>query len=110
MARPTPFLFCRYSLTRDDRQLSATEQLRLLSDIRGVVVAYRKSDPADDDRDTFAMKPTSFRIGHRVVLVWHVGYYVGLRSEAEYNQNDDDIIESLVATNGIKHTKFGLLG
>ena len=106
MARPTPFLFCRYSLARNDIQLSAAEQLRLLNEVRGIVVAYRKTDPADDDRDTFAMKPTSFRIGHRVILVWHVGYYVGLRSEAEYNQNDDDIIESLVATNGIKHTKF----
>src|ERR1700730_8373626 len=106
MARPTPFLFCRYSINRSDRPLSASEQLRLLNDIRGIVVAYRKNDPAEDDRDNFAMKPTNFRIGHHVILVWHVGYYVGLRSEAEYNENNDDIIESLVATNGIKHTKF----
>jgi hypothetical protein len=106
MPRPTPFLFCRYTISRNDRPLGASEQLTLLNSIRGQVVAYRKPDPSDEDRDTFAMKPSAFNVGQRSGLVWYVGYYVGIRSEASYNQTDDDIIERLVETNGIKFTKF----
>ena len=106
MPRPIPFLFCRYTISRNDRPLGASEQLTLLNSIRGRVVAYRKVDPSEGDRNTFAMKPSTFNIGHRRSLVWYVGYYVGIRSEASYNQADDDIIERLVETNGIKFTKF----
>lgn len=106
MPRPIPFLFCRYSVTRNGRSLGASEQLALLNNIRGRVVAYRKTDPADEDRDSFAMKPSSFEVAGRSVIVWYVGYYLSVRAEAAYNQANDDIIESLVATSGIKFTKF----
>jgi hypothetical protein len=106
MPRPIPFLFCRYTVSRNGRPLGASEQLDLLNTIKGQVVAYRKIDPSEEDRNTFAMKPSTFNIGSRQALVWYVGYYVGIRSEASYNQTDDDIIERLVATTGIKFTKF----
>jgi hypothetical protein len=106
MARPIPFLFCRYHISRNGRPLGSSEQLAVLNSIKGRVVAYRKVDPSEEEHDTFAMKPSTFNLGQRSCLVWYVGYYVGIRSEAAYNQSDDDIIETLVKTNSIKYTKF----
>jgi hypothetical protein len=106
MARAVPYLFCRYVFTMRKKALSAEEQLSLLQELKGVAVVYRKRDPGPDDADTFAMKPVKFVTSGRTALTWCVGYYVKQRVEVEYDQKADDIVETMVDTDGIKFTRF----
>jgi hypothetical protein len=107
MARPVPYLFCRYQLLQGKQALSGAEQIALLREIRGVMVPYRQADPDEADADTFSMKPGQFTIdGQHTGITWCVGYYLHQREEAEYNKDDDEIIEAYVETGGIRFTKF----
>jgi hypothetical protein len=107
MARPVPYLFCRYEILRRKQALSGTEQIELLRDLRGVLFPYRKYDPEEADADTFAMKPGQFTIDDTYTgATWCVGYYLHQREEAEYDKDDDEIVEAYRKTDGIRFTKF----
>ena len=106
MARPIPFLFCRYTFTRRGRPLSAEEQHTELMKLRGVTVVHRKGDDLEAEPDTLTMMPSIWLQSGKNGVAWACGYYVRARTEANYDPETDSISQELVGSAGIRYTKF----
>src|ERR1700741_3831004 len=106
MPREIPYLFCRYDFVRKGKALDEPEQKKLLDDLRGVRIAYRNKDAAEDEFDTFEMTPRHFNFEGVGALSWCVGYDLHTRNKADYDAAQDEIDEYTVETDGIKYTRF----
>jgi hypothetical protein len=106
MARPTAYLFCRYQILESDNPLAPSEEWSVLEEARGKPIAYRKRDPTPDDHDTFLMRPRQKMLHGLAVHTWAIAQDVKYRERSTYDKNTDEISESYVETDEIRHTKF----
>lgn len=106
MSRTIPYLFCRYQMTIHDEPLTGDEQLELLTDLRGRMVAHRKANPSPLDEDTFIMKPKQKAYEGQYVLTWHVAQHVNMRQRTKYDRDNDDVVDEAVETDEVRHTKI----
>ncbi len=100
MARQTPFQVFSYSISRNERQYSGLEQLKLLQEIKGRRTYHHKRNPTADDNDTFVMFPREEKVGRYRVIIFGVGQDVQGRVRANYDQDLDQVVMDYVATNG----------
>ena len=100
------YSFCRYQFSLFDSPLGTSEQLELLENLRGVMVAHRKADPSPDDHDTFVMQPVRREVLEHTVLTWYVAQSIRAREIARYDSKRDEVHEHLIETDEIRYTKF----
>jgi hypothetical protein len=107
MARPAPYVFCRYQvLDEDEKPLSAREEFELFEDVKGKAIAYRVRQPKSEDFDTYLMKPREKRISSYTVHTWEVSQDIRFREVTMYDKRRDETKDEIVETNEIRHTKF----
>jgi hypothetical protein len=106
MARPIPYLFCRYQLIADGSALSAAEEFDLLKKMRGQRIAHRIRDAQPDDADTYLVKPREKLIAGRRVHTWEIAQDRKTRERTKYDQVKDETTDETVRTDEIRHTKF----
>jgi hypothetical protein len=106
MARPTPYLFCRYEISKDEDALSGKEQLALFEKMRGKSIAYRVRDPSSDDETTFLMRPRQRKFQDYLVLTWRVADQLNYRERTRYDTGKDEEFEEYEETDEIRRTAF----
>jgi hypothetical protein len=106
MARAVPYLFCRYVILDDEDPITPEEEWSMLNEIKGQPIAYRVSDPKPDDFDTFLMRPRRKQHAGNTVHTWVVARDIRERERSRHDKRADDVIDDLVSTEEIKHTKF----
>ncbi len=106
MARSIPYAFCRYEISLFNNPLSREEQFEMLDDLVGRMVAHRKSNPSSADEDTFIMQVKTREILGYHTLSWNVARNLGERQIAQYDIDNDQVIESMIATDEIQYTRI----
>ncbi|MGP9821338.1 hypothetical protein ACTZWW_15085 [Salinarimonas sp. NSM] len=106
MARPVPYVFCRYSLVGEGGALSAQEQLQALRRVRGTPVPHRKAEPEEDDFDTLIIRPSLAQVDGFSYLTFEVAQEVTGRSLATYDRERDAIRQRWDAGRFIRWTSF----
>lgn len=102
----TPYAFCRYTIRADGQELSPREQKALLTDLRGVMFAYRVREPTTDDMDTFLAMPRSRTINGRIALSWRVSQHLSHRRKVSYDRTSDQMTSAIETTDEERYTTF----
>lgn len=106
MARPTPYLFCRYLITENETGITSDDEWRMLEEVRGRPIAYRVREPNESDMDTFLMRPRAKIVSSYKVHTWEIAQDVKFRERMRYDRRTDEVAEEMVETDEIRMTKF----
>jgi hypothetical protein len=106
VARPTAYLFCRYSILDDEDPITPDEEWAMLNEIKGQPIAYRTREPSPDDYDTFLMRPRRKQYAGFTVHTWVVARDIRERERSRHDKRADDVVNDMVPTEEIRHTKF----
>ncbi|MBG0777100.1 MAG: hypothetical protein H0S85_11800 [Desulfovibrionaceae bacterium] len=99
----TPYIFYSYSLSCVDVLLTTSEQWDLLLDNLGREIAYRKTSPTEQDRDTCIITPDKTTIlndsnGEVVdVLYFSIAKHIDSRKAIKYDKSADILSRESVA-------------
>lgn len=91
MARPRPYLFCRYHLAVDDEPLGVKAQLTALQELQGQLFAHGPTAEHEGRFDTVIMRPRMLTVGRERVLTWSVGQKIDARLGVRYDQKRDSL-------------------
>ena len=91
MARPLPFLFCRYNFFVADEPLGYSAQVRALQELQGKYFARTARAERESHLDSIVMRPRETQLGQEKAIVWSVGRRVGERQGFEYDEKADKI-------------------
>ncbi|WP_424362709.1 hypothetical protein [Methylocystis parvus] len=106
MARTNSYLFCRYQILIDGVPLTADGEWETFEELVGRPIAYRKRDPKPDDADTYMLKTRQKTVGKYRIHTWEIAQDIKYRERSRYRKSDDEIVNEVVATDEMKHTKF----
>jgi hypothetical protein len=106
MARAVPYLFCRYRISLEGGVISADEEWKLLTDIKGKPIAYRVRDPKRDDYNTYIMQPREKSYFGYAVYTWSVANDLKFRQRSKYDRIADEVKDEIVETDEVRHTGF----
>jgi hypothetical protein len=101
-----PFLFCRYSLTVGEEQLSKTGQFNLLSELQGQYTAHGATAEEAKNYDTLVMRPRKFQVDKEDAFFWSVGVQIQQRLRAKYDKAKDRIDLELINDGSVRFNDF----
>jgi len=106
MARPRPFLFCRYQMLKDEEPLDAKGQLSALTELQGEYKATTAAAERNKRRDSAIIRPRSVKIDNETVLAWSVVRRIGTRISIEPDRKGTKLEERAVDDPGVFFTDF----
>jgi len=107
MARPRPYLFCRYSLVVDEEVLDIHSQLAALQELQGKFFVHRRSADREGMRDTVIMRPRLTDDGDGDdVLTWSVGQKIDTRVGMLYNERADELNLITINDGTVRYNDF----
>ena len=99
------FLFCRYTIYKDDEELGATAQFTALSELQGTLAPHRQK--ADERKlDTLIMRPRRIKVGGKDVMTWSVGHILDVRIIAKYDKAKDRLEIEEVNDGSVRYSDF----
>ena len=106
MARPRPYLFCRYCLLQGEEPLNARGQLVALQELQGQPFPHGPTAEREGRHDTVIMRPRRFRLGDERVLTWSVGQLLDTRVGVQYDDEGDRIVSVPIDDRTIRYNDF----
>jgi hypothetical protein len=106
MARPRPFLFCRYEMLIDGEMLDAKGQISALTELQGDYKATTAAAERNKRRDSAIIRPRSVKIEKEEVLVWSVVRRIGTRVSVEPDRKGTKLEERSVDDPGVFYSDF----
>ena len=102
----TPYLFCRYTLSIDDENLSPYEQAPVLHSLKGKLCSHRKPSPTAEDHDTRLIVPRDRTVKSKLIISWYVDLQVFARTQYTYDDANDKLLERQGDVKEDRVTKF----
>lgn len=106
MARPLPFLFCRYDFYINDEPLGFTAQLQALQELQGQYFSRSGKGARATHLDSIVMRPREVRVGAERAIAWSVGRKIGERQTFEYDQPKDKIEALIIDDESVVFSDF----
>lgn len=106
MARPRPFLFCRYQLLVDQTPLSPRAQLNALTEMQGQYVAVSAAAQRVGRRDSAIFRARSMTVDGEQAIAWSVGRKAGTRVTVEPDRRGAKLELKQVVDPGIVYADF----
>lgn len=85
MPRPTPYLFCRYSMHVDDDLLDANAAYQAMAEIQGQFLPHGATAERNGVLSVVVMEPRAVQIGGEDVVTWSIGHRPGHRTVVGYD-------------------------
>ena len=106
MARPLPFLFCRYDFFINDEPLGFAAQLQTLQELQGQYFARAGKGVRASHLDSIVMRPREVRFGTERAIAWSVGKKIGERQSFEYDPAKDKIEPFIIDDESVVFSDF----
>lgn len=109
MARPRPFLLCRYQLLVDDEPLNARAQLQALAELQGKYFAVSAAAERQRRRDSAIFRARSLVVNHEQAIAWSVGRRVGTRVTVQPDADGSTLELREVPDQGVHYSDFAAI-
>jgi hypothetical protein len=106
MARPRPFLLCRYELLVDDEALGARAQLMALKELQGKYFAVTPSAERNRRKDSAIFRPHTITVDRELAVAWSVGRKLGMRVSIEPDQAGSKLELKELPDQGVHYSDF----
>lgn len=106
MARPLPFLFCRYGFFIAEEPLGYSAQVRALQELQGRYFPRGPKAERESHLDSIVMRPREIQLEQEKAVAWSVGRRVGVRQGFEYDARADKIEPILIEDGTVVFTDF----
>jgi len=102
MARPIPYIFCRYRIAVQEQALDVEGQRQFLQEFQGNGMPYGRLRPDRPQPSALIMEPADFDSDGEVCLTWSVGIRAGIRVQTDYDSETQTRTQQLVEDPHIK--------
>lgn len=106
MAKPRPYVFCRYLFSVDEEPLDAGAQLVALQDLQGQFFAHGPTAEREGRHDTVIMRPRGFEINGEPVISWSVGQRTDSRIGVKYDERGDKLQFVQIDNGTVRYNDF----
>jgi hypothetical protein len=106
MARPIPYLFCRYSMHVDDDLLDANATFEALNELQGQFLPHGATAERNNILSVVVMQPKRQTVGGEDVVTWAIGHRPGHRTVVGYDSQNQQIQSQIEADGHIVHTQI----
>jgi hypothetical protein len=91
MSRPTPYVFCRYTIHVDDDLLDATATLQALNEVQGQFLPHGHKAASKGINSIVVMQPRRIEIDEQEIVTWKIGHRPGHRTITDYDATGQQI-------------------
>jgi hypothetical protein len=106
VARPRPFLLCRYRLSIDHEPLSSRAQLQALQELQGKYFAASAAAERQGRRDSAIFRARSLTVDGEEAIAWSVGRKVGTRITVQPGDDGSTLEMMKISDPGVHYSDF----